>query len=158
MRRVGKGFSKIETPLFEGMLVGQEIEEGGDKEEHVDKVTTGDATQGDNAQEPSIPSSTPPTQPPQPPQDLPSTSQEALDACAALTRRVEHLKIDTSDDTVMDDESNQERIIDEMDKDDAIALMDDKEEDKKDELAKEDKPAEVHQVVDVVTTAKLITE
>nr|GEZ37939.1 hypothetical protein [Tanacetum cinerariifolium] len=45
-------------------------------------------------------------------------------------------RIDTSDDTVMDDESNQGRIINEMDKDDAVALMDDKEEDKKDEEAK----------------------
>nr|GEV69048.1 putative ribonuclease H-like domain-containing protein [Tanacetum cinerariifolium] len=127
-----------------------------------------------------------------------------LDACAALTKRVEHLKydkvaqaleitklkrrrIDTSDDTVMDDASNQGTIIDEMDKDDVVALMDDK----KDEEAKvdendqvqrrqtesqakiykintdhaskvlsmqEDEPAEVHEVVYVVTTAKLITE
>nr|GFD28801.1 hypothetical protein [Tanacetum cinerariifolium] len=37
---------------------------------------------------------TPPTPPPQPPQDIPSTSQEALDVCAALTRRVEHLEHD----------------------------------------------------------------
>nr|GEW40550.1 hypothetical protein [Tanacetum cinerariifolium] len=66
-------------------------------------------------------------------------------------------RIDTSADTVMDDESNQGRIIDEMDKDDDVALMDDKEEDKKDEKAKEDEPAEVQEVVDVVT-AKLITE
>nr|GEY31345.1 hypothetical protein [Tanacetum cinerariifolium] len=238
MRRVGKRFFGVETPLFKGILVGQEIEEGGDAEEHVEDVTAGDAAQGDDtaaygevptvSQEPSIPS---PTPPPQPPQDLPSTSQvqhtpsqspqaqpqtqpqpqqtadfpmsllqEALDACAALTRRVEHLelkrigtsqRIDTSDDTVMDDESNQGRIIDEMDKDDVVALMDDKKEDKKDEEAKvdenaqvqgrqtesqaeiykidmdqaskflsmqEDEPAEVQEVVDVVTTAKLITE
>nr|GEW85431.1 reverse transcriptase domain-containing protein [Tanacetum cinerariifolium] len=100
-------------------------------------------------------------------------------------------RVDTSDDTVTDDESNQGRIIDEMDKDDDVVLMDDKEEDKKEEEAKvvkddqvqgrqvesqakiykidldhaskvlsmqEDKPAEVHEVVDVVTTAKLITE
>nr|GEV92623.1 hypothetical protein [Tanacetum cinerariifolium] len=155
MRRVGKGFSEVETPLFEGMLVGQEIKEGGDEEEHVEDVTAGDATQGDDtaahgevpifSQEPSIPS---PTPPPQPPQDLSSTSQ--------LKRRVKKLKkgnrvrvlklrrlkrvgtsqrIDTSDDTMMDDESNQGRIIDEMDKDDVVALMDDKEEDKKDEEA-----------------------
>nr|GEY36737.1 hypothetical protein [Tanacetum cinerariifolium] len=75
----------VDTPLFEGMLVGQEIEEEGDEEEHVKDVTAGDATQGvDTAthrevptvsQEPSIPSPTPPTPPPQPPQDLPSTSQ-----------------------------------------------------------------------------------
>nr|GEW00541.1 hypothetical protein [Tanacetum cinerariifolium] len=172
-------------------------------------LSTGDDTAAHGevptvSQEPSIPSPTPPTPPPQPPQDLPSTSQ--------LKRRVKKLekgnrvkvlklrrlkrvgtsqRIDTSDDNVMDDESNQGRIIDEMDKDDVVALMDDKEEDKKDEKAKvdendhvqgrqtesqakiykidmdhaskvlsmqEDEPAEVQEVVDVVTTAKLITE
>nr|GEV43931.1 hypothetical protein [Tanacetum cinerariifolium] len=156
-------------------------------------------------------------------------STEALDACAALTRRVEHLeydkvvqaleitklksrvkklekekkarvlelrmlkkvgtsqRINTSEDTIMDDASNQGRMIDNLDKDDAIALMDDKEEEKKKEKAKvveddqvqgrqakiykinmdhaskvlsmqEHEPAEVQEVVDVVTTAKLITE
>nr|GEV37746.1 retrotransposon protein, putative, unclassified [Tanacetum cinerariifolium] len=111
-------------------------------------------------------------------------STEALDACAALARRVEHLKYDkvaqaleitklkrrvkrlekgnkarvlklrrlqkvgtshrvyTSDDTVMDDESNQGRMIDEMDKDDAVVLMDEKEEDKKVEEAKVDESAQ----------------
>nr|GEZ44822.1 hypothetical protein [Tanacetum cinerariifolium] len=127
-------------------------------------LSTGDDTAAHGevptvSQEPSIPSPTPPTPLPQPPQALPSTSHG--------------------------------RIIDEMDKDDAVALMDDKEEDKKDEEAKvvendqvqgrqaesqakifkinmdhaskvlsmqEDEPAEVQEVVDVVTTAKLITE
>nr|GEU98816.1 hypothetical protein [Tanacetum cinerariifolium] len=97
--RVGKGCSRVETPLFERMLVVGEPEE----------------------QDQSIPSPTPPTPPPQQPQDIPSTSQvqspppqphsptlaqpqgvdfpmnllqEALDACAALTRRVEHLERD----------------------------------------------------------------
>nr|GEU82077.1 hypothetical protein [Tanacetum cinerariifolium] len=50
----------------------------------------------------------------------------------ALTQK----RVDTSEDTVMDDASNQGRIIDEMDKDDDVALMDDKEEDKKEEKAK----------------------
>nr|GEZ32798.1 hypothetical protein [Tanacetum cinerariifolium] len=104
-----------------------------------------------------------------------------LDACVALTKRVEHLeydkvaqaleitklkrrRIDTSEDTLMDDASNQWRIIDDLDKDDAIALMDHKDKDKKEEEAKivkddqEDEPAEVQEVVDVVTTAKLITK
>nr|GEU35117.1 putative ribonuclease H-like domain-containing protein [Tanacetum cinerariifolium] len=45
-----------------------------------------------------------------------------------------------------------------LDKDDAISLMDDKVEDNKEEEAKEDEPAEVQEVVDVVTIAKLITE
>nr|GEW58677.1 retrovirus-related Pol polyprotein from transposon TNT 1-94 [Tanacetum cinerariifolium] len=96
-------------------------------------------------------------------------------------------RVDTSEDTVMDDASNQGRIIDELDKDDDVALMDDKEEEKKKEEAKvveddqvqgwqadiykidmdhaskvlsmqEDEPAEVHEVVDVVITVKLITE
>nr|GFB03070.1 hypothetical protein [Tanacetum cinerariifolium] len=240
MKRVGKGFSVVETPLFEGMLVEQVIEEEGAEGEHVEEDTAaqGDdtTTQGDDAQEPSIPFPTPPTLQPQQPQDLPSTSQvqhtppqspqpqsqpqpqpqqqavdflmsllqEALDACAALTRRVKHLevkvlklrmlkkvgtsqRIDTSEETVTDDASNQGRMIDEMDKDDAVALMDDKEEEKKEEEAKvvednqvqgrqakiykidmdhaskvlsmqEDEPAKVQEVVDVVTTAKLITE
>nr|GEX32655.1 RNA-directed DNA polymerase, eukaryota, reverse transcriptase zinc-binding domain protein [Tanacetum cinerariifolium] len=139
------------------------------------------------SQEPSIPTPTPPTPPPQPPQDLPSTSQvhhnppqspQALEI-KKLKRRVKKLekgnwvkvlklqrlkrvgtsqRVDTSEDTVMDDASNQGRIIDELDRDDVFALMGDKEEDKKEEEAKEDEPAEVHEVVDVVTTAKLITK
>nr|GEU87012.1 hypothetical protein [Tanacetum cinerariifolium] len=94
--------------------IGQEFEEGGDAEEHVQDATNDDVAQGDDtatygevstvSQKPSIPSPTPPTLPPQPPQDLPSTSQG--------------------------------RIIDEMEKDDVVALMDDKEEDKKEEEAK----------------------
>nr|GEW51547.1 hypothetical protein [Tanacetum cinerariifolium] len=239
MRRVGKGFSRVETPLFEGMLIEQEIEVEGDADEHIEEVTTCDDAHEEVStvsQEPSIPSLTPPTSQPQPPQDVLSTSQvhqtppqspqvqppspqpqpqpqhaadfpmsllqEALDACVVVTRRVEHLeydkvaqaleitklkrkvkklekrnkvrvlklrrlqrvgtshRVDTSDDTIMDDESNQGRMIAEMDKDDVVVLMDEKEEDKKVEEAKEDKtkPTEVQEVVDVVTTAKLITE
>nr|GFB81837.1 hypothetical protein [Tanacetum cinerariifolium] len=145
MRRVGKGFSGVEIPLFEGMLLEGVIEEGAQQQAA----------------------------------DFPmSLLQEALDACAALTRRVEHLeydkvgqaleitklkrrvkklekgnmvrvlklrrlkkvgtsqRIDTSEDTVMDDASNQGRIIDDLDKDDVVALMDDREEEKKEEEAK----------------------
>nr|GFA25493.1 hypothetical protein [Tanacetum cinerariifolium] len=35
MRRVGKGFSGVETPLFEGILVAREITEEGIAEEQV---------------------------------------------------------------------------------------------------------------------------
>nr|GEY00364.1 hypothetical protein [Tanacetum cinerariifolium] len=101
-----------------------------------------------------------------------SLLQEAMDAYAALTRRVKHLEYDkvaqaleitklkmrvkklkkrnkvrvlklrrlqrvgtsqrvaTSNDTVMDDESNQGRMIAKIDQDDAVVLKDDKEEDK----------------------------
>nr|GEU63503.1 ribonuclease H-like domain, reverse transcriptase, RNA-dependent DNA polymerase [Tanacetum cinerariifolium] len=165
MRRVGKGFSGVETPLFNGMMVDQEVDAEGAVDEHIEEVNAGDAAQGDDTaahrevltvtQEPFIPSLTSPTLPPQPPQDLPSTSQE--------------------------------RMIAEMDKDDAVFLMDDKEEDRKVEEAKvdesaldqrrqaesqakiykidmdhankvlsmqEDEPAKVQEVVKVVTTAK----
>nr|GFB28484.1 hypothetical protein [Tanacetum cinerariifolium] len=225
IRRVGKGFFGVEIPLFEGMLIEQEVDEAGYADEIVEEVNADDAAEGDDnaahgdvsaahgevptvAKEQSIPSPTPPTPPPQPPQDVPSTFQE-IDACAALTRKVEYLEFDkvaqaleitklkrrvkklerrnkvrvlklrrlqkvgtsqrveTSDDTVMDDESNQGRIIAKMDQDDVVVLEDDKEEDRevadavKDvEEAKEDetKPAEVQEVIDVVTAVKLITE
>nr|GEV82695.1 reverse transcriptase domain-containing protein [Tanacetum cinerariifolium] len=85
MRRVEKEFSGVETPLFEGMLVGQEVDEEGYADEHIEEVNAGDAAQGDDSvahgevptitTEPSIPSSTPPTPPPQPPQNVPLTSQ-----------------------------------------------------------------------------------
>nr|GFA95236.1 hypothetical protein [Tanacetum cinerariifolium] len=77
MRRVGKGFYGVETPLYEGMLVEQEVDEEGDADEHVEEVNAGDVAQGDDSAaheevptvtaEPSIPSPTPPTLPPQPP-------------------------------------------------------------------------------------------
>nr|GFB95408.1 hypothetical protein [Tanacetum cinerariifolium] len=80
--RVGKGFFRIETPLFEGILVEQAVEEDADK--NIEEVNAGDAAHGDVSaahgevptitEEPSIPSPTPHTPPPQPPQDLPSTS------------------------------------------------------------------------------------
>nr|GEU35409.1 hypothetical protein [Tanacetum cinerariifolium] len=92
-------------------------------QDNVDDAAQGADTtvSGDDVQDQSIPSPTPPTPPPQQPQDLPSTSQvqsplpqpqspppaqpqgadfpmsllqETLDACAALTRRVEHLEHD----------------------------------------------------------------
>nr|GEW39916.1 hypothetical protein [Tanacetum cinerariifolium] len=183
----GKGFSRVETPLFEGMLVDQEVDEEGDANKHIEEATTGDAAHGKVpivTQEPSIPSPTPPTAPPQPPQDMPSTSQHLeLDKVAhaleitKLKKRVKTLE-----------KRNKGRMIAEMDKDDVVVLMDDKEEDKEakvDESAQvqgrqaksqaeiykidmdhaskvlsmqEDEPAEVYEVVEVVTTAKLIYE
>nr|GEX58728.1 putative ribonuclease H-like domain-containing protein [Tanacetum cinerariifolium] len=119
MRRVGKGFFGVETPLFEGMLVEQEVDEEGDADENVEEVNAGDADKGDDSaahgevltvtEEPSIPSPTPPTLPPQPPQDIPLTSQVQQTP----------------------PQSPQEDKI---------------------------KPAKVEEVVDVVTTAKLIIE
>nr|GEY16654.1 hypothetical protein [Tanacetum cinerariifolium] len=79
-----KGFSRVETPLFEGMLVEQHGDAEGDADEHIEEVNTGDAAEGDDsaahgevptiAEEQSIPSPTPPSSSLQPPQDIPSTS------------------------------------------------------------------------------------
>nr|GFC31403.1 hypothetical protein [Tanacetum cinerariifolium] len=165
-----------------------------DADEHVKEVNAGDAAHGDDSAahgevptvttEPSVPSSTPPTPRLQPSQDIPSTSQ----------------RVETSDDTMMDDESNKGRMIAKMDQDDVVILKDDKEEDKEvadavkdveeakvdesaqeqgrqaesqDEIYKidmdhankvlsmqedETEPAKVQEIVDVVTTAKLIIE
>nr|GEX61764.1 hypothetical protein [Tanacetum cinerariifolium] len=206
MRRVGKRCSGVETPLFEGMLVAREPEEHGDVEEQgIDDNAAEEpdtAVSEDDVENQSIPS---PTPPPQQPQDIPSTSQaqsplsqpqsptpaqpqgadfpmsllqEALDSCAALARRVEHLehdkvaqdleiiklktrvkklerankvkslklrrlrkvetsqRVDTLDDTIMEDVSNQERMIDELDRDEGVVFMSEKEE-KKEEYVKD---------------------
>nr|GEY14235.1 hypothetical protein [Tanacetum cinerariifolium] len=111
MRRVGKGFSRVETPLFESMLVVRDVAE--EAETHV-------LAQGDDVQEPAAeevvtevvpPTLTPPSppspvipssplhQPPCPPQpqdaEVPSLFfQQVLDTCSALARRVEGLEND----------------------------------------------------------------
>nr|GEW21586.1 hypothetical protein [Tanacetum cinerariifolium] len=119
---VGKGFSGVDTPLFEGMIVAQQDDDVAN--EGVTSVVVDDVPAA--ADEPSILSPTPTTQPPPPSQDLPSTSQvlptpppsliaqppsvqqqpqpshdvkilidllhTLLETCTTLTRRVKHLE------------------------------------------------------------------
>nr|GEW89996.1 hypothetical protein [Tanacetum cinerariifolium] len=68
MKTVGNGFSRVETPLFEGMLVPQQAANdiANVAADDVNDVVAEDAT------EPTSPLPTPP-----PPQELPSTSQVA---------------------------------------------------------------------------------
>nr|GEZ78943.1 hypothetical protein [Tanacetum cinerariifolium] len=207
MRRVGKVFFGVETPLFEGMLVEQEVDEEGDADEHVEEVNTGDAAYGvvsaahgevrTVTEEQSIQSPTPPTPPPQPPQDIPSTSQVQQTPPQSPQEGEE---TGEEEQVVSVEAKKVERMIAEMDQDDDVVLEDDKEEDKEvanavkdveetkvDESAQdqgrqaesqakiykidmdhankvlsmqedETELAEVQEVVDVVTTAKLITE
>nr|GEW36424.1 uncharacterized mitochondrial protein AtMg00810-like [Tanacetum cinerariifolium] len=164
MRRVGKGCSGIETPLFEGMFVARELEEQGDTEEQ------GNA---DNAAE------------------EPTRVKKLERANKVKTLKLRRLRkvgtskrIESSDDTIMKDVSKQERIIDELDKDEGAVLMSEKEEKEIKEVkdntgdaqvegrqaginqidmdhaakvlsVQEDEP-EVQEVVKVVITAKLI--
>nr|GEZ25156.1 hypothetical protein [Tanacetum cinerariifolium] len=123
MRRVGKGFSGVDTPLFEGMLVEQQVANDIANiavNEVVDDVA-------EDVAEPTQPSPILTTTP-SPPQELPSTSQVAptptpspiaqpslpplqqqpsqptkfsmdllqslLETCIALTKRVENLEQD----------------------------------------------------------------
>nr|GEU65683.1 uncharacterized mitochondrial protein AtMg00810-like [Tanacetum cinerariifolium] len=74
MRRVGKGFSGVETPLFERMIVEQQVDKGDAKVNVDDVPAVGVAAEGvisatndevpTAIEEPSIPSPTPPTPPP----------------------------------------------------------------------------------------------
>nr|GEU55594.1 retrovirus-related Pol polyprotein from transposon TNT 1-94 [Tanacetum cinerariifolium] len=196
MRRVGKGFSRVETLLFEGMIVELHVAEGADEVHDEGVLVVGVTDEGDVSaandevptavEEPSIPSPTPPTPPPQPSQDVPSTSQDKVAQALEITKlktRVKKLerrnkasklkrlkkvgstqRIDTSDDTVMDDVSKQEGIIANIDADEDVVLEDAKDvaADAKDgqdadidENEKESEPAELQEVVDV---AKIITE
>nr|GEV19038.1 putative ribonuclease H-like domain-containing protein [Tanacetum cinerariifolium] len=136
MRRVGKGFFGVDTPLFAGMLIAQEVGKDADEVHAEDVNAAGVATEGvvsaaddvvpTAVDEPSIPSPTPPTPPPQPSHDVPSTSQDKVAQALEITKlksRVKKLerrnkasklkrlkkvgsaqRIDTSDDTVMDDD------------------------------------------------------
>nr|GEW76371.1 hypothetical protein [Tanacetum cinerariifolium] len=101
MQRVCKGFSGVETPLFEGIAAHGEV------------PTV--------AEELSIPSLTPPTLPPQPSYDIPSTSQ------AQPTPPQSPQRVETSNETVMDDVSNQGKMIADMDADADVVLEEAKE-------------------------------
>nr|GEU44981.1 ribonuclease H-like domain-containing protein [Tanacetum cinerariifolium] len=115
-KQLGKGFSGVEIPLFEGMLLEGVIEEGAldacvaltRRVEHLeyDKVA----------------------------QALEITKLKRRVKKLEKGNRVKVLKlqrlkkvgtsqrIDTSEDTVMDDASNQGRMIDDLDKDDAVSI------------------------------------
>nr|GEU39514.1 hypothetical protein [Tanacetum cinerariifolium] len=206
-----KGFSGVETPLLEGMLVEKQIVEEGDADENDKNVNVGDVAEGDVsaapgevpivAEEPSILSPTPPTPLPQPSQDIPSTSQRVKKlerknkVKVVKSRRLQRVgtvqRVETSNETVLDDVSNQGRMFANMDANADIVLEEAKEvvdtvkdvqESAQDQgriaesQAKiykidldhankvlsmqedETEPAEFQEVVDVVTTAKLITK
>nr|GEU58658.1 hypothetical protein [Tanacetum cinerariifolium] len=198
MRRVRKGCSGVKTPLFEGMIVEQQVDEGA-AEVHVEDVSSaGVAAKGDvSAADDVVPTTVERTI-----YSIPYTTYfttttitrstfniskndkiaQALEI-TKLKQRVKKLerrnkasklqrlkkvgtaqRIETSDDTVMDDVSKQERMIANMDADVDVILEDSKEVDVEKSanvLSIQDdniEPAELPEVVEVVTTVKLITE
>nr|GEX63461.1 copia protein [Tanacetum cinerariifolium] len=167
MRRIGKGFSGVETPLFEGMLVVQENVVDGITDEQVQAsaavTTTPEDVTGaveEDIQAQTISSSSPPPEdllstshlyntPPSSPQPQPqapsqaadfplSLLQTALDTCAAFATEGRHAEI----------QAEKQAEIYQIDMDHAAKVLSMHEE----ELTK------VHEVVEVVTTAKLITK
>nr|GEV49834.1 synaptobrevin, longin-like domain protein [Tanacetum cinerariifolium] len=147
-------FSGVETPLFEGMIVAHQADDVADEgAAGVDVDVVPAATD-----EPSIPSPTPITQPPPPLQELPSTSQEDIianiDADEDVTLKdvaviEETAKIEENADVQGRLQESQAQIykIDLEHADKVLSMQDD-----------ELEPAELKKVVEVVTTAKLITE
>nr|GEX27251.1 ribonuclease H-like domain-containing protein [Tanacetum cinerariifolium] len=187
MRRVDKGCSGVETPLFEGILVAREPENQGNAEEQGDEEEQGN---DNNAAEEPVTTVDDGA-------DFPmSLLQEAVDACAALARRVEHLEHDkvAQDLEIIKlktrvkklERANKGRVIDESNKDKGAKLMNEKKEKETEEVRvnpedaqvkgrqaniyhidmdhatkvlsmQEDEP-EIQDAVEAVTTAKLITE
>nr|GEU94243.1 hypothetical protein [Tanacetum cinerariifolium] len=157
MRRVGKGFSGVETPLFEEMLVLLMEKFLLLLQNHIYHLLH-HLLHHHNHLKISL--------------QLPKYNKHHHNHL-----RVEHLEFDKVAQALEItklkrrvkklERRNKGRMIAEMDQDDVVVLEDDKEEDmevvddvKDVEEAKEDetKPAKVQEVVDVVTTAKLITK
>nr|GEU77253.1 hypothetical protein [Tanacetum cinerariifolium] len=170
----GKGVFGVDTPLFKGMIVAQQDDDvaaEGAASVAVDDVPVA-------VDEPSIPSPTLPTQPSPPSQDLPSTLQvqptpppSLIDQPPSPQQQPQPSHnakmVDTSEDTVMDDVSKQGRIIANMDADEDVTLKNVADiakevavDDEIKESADDDEiePAKLKEVVEVVTTAKLMTE
>nr|GEX99608.1 RNA-directed DNA polymerase, eukaryota, reverse transcriptase zinc-binding domain protein [Tanacetum cinerariifolium] len=117
MRRVGKGFSGVETPLFEGILTARQLAEEGLAEAQKLEIIKLKVRV--------------------------KRLEKANKVKSSKLRRLRKVgasrRIESSDD--MEDVFNQGRMIDDMDKDKGIELDD----------------SEVQEVVEIVTTAKLIT-
>nr|GFA51391.1 hypothetical protein [Tanacetum cinerariifolium] len=162
-------FSRVETPLFKGMLAVRQPAEEGVAEAQVQIDDAVAAAVEENVAEdvahdaiPSPPShgipspSQDPSSPPQQPQiiiKLKARVKRLEKANMVRFSKLRHLRnvgaskqVESSTD--MEDVFNQRRMIDDMDKDEGIELVKDAEED----------DSEVQEVVEVVTTAKLITK
>nr|GEY01986.1 uncharacterized mitochondrial protein AtMg00810-like [Tanacetum cinerariifolium] len=175
MRRVGKGCSGVETSLFEGMLVVREIEEQDDAEEqdNVDDAAQEAATAVSGDDEAldvcdALTRRVEHLKHDKVAQDLEITKvktrvkklERANKVKALKLRRLKKVgtsqRIESSDDIDIDDASNQGRMIDELDRDTGIALMVDEGTKKKVEDAQV--AGDEQEAVEVVTTAKQITE
>nr|GFA37698.1 hypothetical protein [Tanacetum cinerariifolium] len=127
-------------------FVSLQVDEEGDANENIEEVNADDATEGEIStahevvptviEETSIPFPTPLTPPPQPPQDIPSISQVQQTPPQSPQ----------DDAVVLEDDKKKDREVADAVKDVEEAKVDGTE------------PAKVQEVVDVVSTTKLITK
>nr|GFA35930.1 hypothetical protein [Tanacetum cinerariifolium] len=121
MRRVGKGFLGVETPLFEGMLAAREITEEGITEEQVqadDDVAAVVQETDKIAQTLEI------TKLKQRVKKLERRYKLKVSKLKRLKKVGTAQRVDTSEDTVMDDVSKQGEIIANMDANEDVTLKD----------------------------------
>nr|GFA52686.1 hypothetical protein [Tanacetum cinerariifolium] len=211
MRRVGKGFSRVETPLFEGMIAERQPaeEELGAEQVQVDAAVAAavvedvakDVIHMDTPSPPPHGILSPPQEPSSPPHQPPclendkAAQQLEIVKLKARVKKLEKInmvkssklgrlkkvgtsqRVESSDD--MENVFNQGRIIVDMDQDEGIELVDDQEKDAEVKGRHADKQAElynlnqdhsskvlniqeddteVQEAVEIVTTAKLMTE
>nr|GEY10761.1 putative ribonuclease H-like domain-containing protein [Tanacetum cinerariifolium]GEY10767.1 putative ribonuclease H-like domain-containing protein [Tanacetum cinerariifolium] len=153
MRRIGKGFSRVHTPLFDGMLLQQQaraVEDAAEDENDDNEVST----------EPTLPSPTP---------RLQSSSKRSGGGCIQTGRKIAELDVDedvtledVDADVAMDaevamDADVQGRLAESQAKvyhldlqhaEKVLSMQD----------TDEAKPAKVEEVIEVVTAAKLMTK
>nr|GEU69417.1 ribonuclease H-like domain-containing protein [Tanacetum cinerariifolium] len=169
MRRVGKGFSRVETPLFEGMVVAQEVGKGVADEVHDEGVpAVALARRVEHLELDKIAQALEITKLKRRVMKLERRNKVKVLKLRRLQKVGTAQRIDTSDDTVIDDVSNQERMIADMDVDANGRIAESQAEIYKINLdhankvlsmhEEESEPAELQEVVDIVTTAKIITE
>nr|GEU68168.1 hypothetical protein [Tanacetum cinerariifolium] len=158
IRRVGKGFSGVDTPLFDGMLVPKQVHA-----DVVDAVADADADADADA-EPTPPSLTPATTPLTQQALIPSSSQEVGKEEEVESFWVEEIEEDADEDVTLEEvvaevakdadvqgrlEESQAQVyhLDLKHAQKVLSMQDDKAE-----------PAKLKEVIAVVTTAKLMTE
>nr|GEY89478.1 hypothetical protein [Tanacetum cinerariifolium] len=190
IRRIGKGFSGVDTPLYDAMLVQQQIQDDVAKAEEDEDNEVSAA--------PTPPSPTPATTPPppqqepipsppqaqsaqqsSPPQQQPSQHADISESSMTRVRKFEKKRrskhsglkrlrkvgtsqrVESSNDTFVDDQKDASKQggIAELDADEDLTLVDvDVEVEMDANDTYEAEPAEVEEVLEVVTAAKLMTE
>nr|GEU37837.1 hypothetical protein [Tanacetum cinerariifolium] len=171
MRRVGKGCYEVETPLFEGMIVEQQVDEGSEEVNVDDVPAVGVAAEGDvSAADDVVPTADKVAQALEITKLKQRVNKLERRNKASKLKRLKKVgsaqRIETSDDTIMDDVSKQGMMIIDIDADGMkaesraqIYQIDLEHANKVLSMQDDDiEPTELQEVVEVVTTAKLITE